>query len=63
MLKSSDELRQELVDLRARIKPQSEWTSVQDRLDQEAIERRIRMLQNYLERTSNPDQQRRTENG
>jgi hypothetical protein len=42
-----DKLRQELADLRARIKPQAEWT-MQDRLEQRAIEQRIRHLQNIL---------------
>jgi primosomal protein N'' len=46
----SDKLRQELADLQARLKPQSEWTSMQDRLDQKAIENRIHILRNYLER-------------
>jgi hypothetical protein len=41
-------LRQELLDLRARIKPQAEWINMQDRLEQKSIEQRIRMLQNHL---------------
>jgi hypothetical protein len=48
---SVDELREELVELRRRIKPQAEWTG-SDWLGQRAIENRIRMLQNHLRETS-----------
>jgi hypothetical protein len=51
----NEKLRQELADLRARIKPQAEWTSFQDRLDQRSIEQRIRMIENHLEHTPTPD--------
>jgi hypothetical protein len=48
MSDNADQLRQELADLRSRIKPQDQWTSMQDRLEQRAIEQRIRHLQNIL---------------
>jgi hypothetical protein len=44
-----EKVRQELADLRARIKPQASWTSFQDRIDHLLIEQRIRILQSHLE--------------
>jgi hypothetical protein len=44
----AERLRQELTELRARIKSQSEWSSMQDRLEQRAIQARIRMLESNL---------------
>ena len=48
----ADTLRQELADLRARVKPPE---NMQDHLEQRQIEQRIRMLQSHLERTPNPE--------
>jgi hypothetical protein len=50
----ADKLRQELADLRARVKPQALWTSFQDRLDQRMIEQRIRNIQSHLENEHGP---------
>jgi hypothetical protein len=44
-----EKLRQELADLRARLKPQASWTSFQDNLEQRMIAARIRLLQTQLE--------------
>jgi primosomal protein N'' len=51
-----DKLRQELAELRSRIKPQAEWTSAQDRLDQQAIAQRIEHLRNYLDNQRKPNE-------
>jgi hypothetical protein len=44
-----EKLRQELADLRARVKPRASWTSFQDNLEQRMIAARIRLLQTQLE--------------
>jgi hypothetical protein len=43
----ADKLRQELTELRGRIKPQAQWTGA-DHIEQRSIVQRIRHLQNYL---------------